>query len=164
MPRHCTVCDHPQRDNIDNLLVKADAFRNIAEHFSLFLGALHRHKSEHIDENLAKAKEAKEASQAGNLLDQLRDLQKKALRILSKAEANQDYRAATSAIREARGCLELLAKLLGELNQRPQVNILVAPEWITLRNVILELLEVYPEARISVSKALESLSNGSHSA
>lgn len=163
MPRHCSVCDHPQRDNIDSLLLKGDSFRNIAEQFSISLGALHRHKSDHIDENLARAKEAQEAAQADSLLDQVRDLQMKALNILSKAEANKDYRAATGAIREARGCLELLAKLLGELNERPQINILIAPEWLSLRTVILEALEPYPDARTSVGKALESL-NGSHSA
>ncbi len=125
--------------------------------------ALSRHKS-HLNELLQKAKEANDVTQADNLLDQVRDLQNKALSILSKAEAEKDYRAATGAIREARGCVELLAKLLGQLNDRPQVNILITPEWKSLRTVILEALQPYPDARISVSRALESLSNGSHSA
>jgi hypothetical protein len=120
--------------------------------------------SEHISETLIQAKEAKEVAQADNLLDQVRDLQKKALNILFKAEAAKDYRAATGAIREARGCLELLAKLLGEITEGQTINVLIAPEWLSLRTVILEALEPYPEARISVSRALESLSNGSHSA
>jgi hypothetical protein len=25
MPRHCTVCDYPQRDNIDGQLIKGDS-------------------------------------------------------------------------------------------------------------------------------------------
>ncbi len=160
MSRRCTICDHPQRVEVDRQLIEAESFRNISERFSISLGALHRHKSDHIDENLAKAKEAQEVAQADNLLDQVRGLQKKALNILSKAEAAKDYRAATGAIREARGCLELLARLLGELNEGQTINILIAPEWLSLRNVILEALEPYPEARISVSTALESLSNG----
>lgn len=164
MARHCTICEHPERVEIDSQIIEGKSFRNITEHFSISLGALHRHKSDHIDENLAKAKEAQEVTQADNLLDQVRDLQKKALSILSKAEAEKDYRAATGAIREARGCLELLARLLGGLKEGQTVNILIAPEWLSLRNVILEALEPYPQARISVSTALESLSNGSHSA
>jgi len=42
-------------------------------------------------------------------------------------------RTALSGIREARGNVELLAKLRGELDERPVVNILVAPQWIALR-------------------------------
>lgn len=164
MPRHCTVCGHPQRDFIDNLLLKGDSIRVIAGQFSLSSSSLQRHKADHLNGTLAKAKEAQEVTQGDNLLDQVRDLQKKALSILAKAEAAKDYRAATGAIREARSCLELLAKLLGELNDRPQINILIAPEWLSLRTVILEALQPYPDAMFSVSRALESLSNGSHSA
>jgi hypothetical protein len=163
MPRHCTVCVHPQRDEIDKILVNGEPYRYIALQYHVSEMSLSRHKS-HLNGLLLKAKNSQEVAQADNLLDDVKDLQNKALSILSKAEAEKDYRAATSAIREARGCLELLAKLLGELNDRPQINILIAPEWITLRNVILEALQPYPEARISISMALESLSNGSHSA
>lgn len=164
MPRHCTICNHPQREKVDGLLLKGDPIRVIAGQFSLSYSSLQRHVSEHISETMKKAKEAQQVTQADNLLDQVKDLQKKALSILSKAEAAKDYRAATGAIREARGCLELLAKLLGELKEGQTINILISPEWLSLRNVILEALESYPEARISVSRALESLSNGSHSA
>jgi hypothetical protein len=164
MPRHCIICDHPERDKIDGFLLKGDSFRVIAGQFSLSSSSLQRHKGEHLNGTLAKAKEVQEVAHADNLLDQVRDLQKKALSILSKAEAAKDYRAATGAIREARGCLELLAKLLGELNEEQTINVLIAPEWLTLRTVILEALQPYPDARISVARALESLTNGSHSA
>jgi hypothetical protein len=153
MPRHCTVCNHPQRDSIEELLLKGDSIRVIAGQFSLSYSSLQRHMSEHISEIMIQAKEAKEVTQADTLLDQVKHLQNKALNILSKAEAAKDYRAATGAIKEARGCLELLAKLLGELNEGQTVNVLIAPEWLSLRNVILEALEPYPQARISVATA-----------
>jgi hypothetical protein len=50
--------------------------------------------------------------------------------------------------------LELLAKLLGDLDERPQINVLVAPEWIQLRTTLLEALRPYPEARTAVLTAL----------
>jgi len=95
-------------------------------------------------------------------LDQVKSLQEKALELLDKAEAENDFKTALIGVREARGCCELLGKLLGELNESQTVNILVAPEWITIRTKILNALDGHPEARISVSKALESL-NGSDS-
>ncbi len=60
MPRHCRVCDHPQREEVDGLLLKGDALRVIAGQFSLSYSSLQRHMSEHISETLIKAKEAQE--------------------------------------------------------------------------------------------------------
>jgi len=106
------------------------------------------------------AQAAEEIAQADDLLEQVRDLQAKALGILSKAEEAGELRTALSAIREARGNLELLAKLLGELDERPQVNLLVSPEWLELRAVIVGALEPYSDARGAVLKAIEGVSNG----
>lgn len=163
MPRICAVCNYPGREEIDRLLVEGEPYRSIAKQFTLSEAAVYRHKG-HLNGALTKAKEAEAVSHADNLLDQVKDLQAKALSILSQAEAKEDYRAATGAIREARGCLELLAKLLGELNDRPQVNILISPEWTQLRTLILEALEPYPQARVAIGEALEGITNGSYSA
>jgi hypothetical protein len=46
--------------------------------------------SEHIPETMIKAKEAQEEAQAESLLDQVKDLQKKALNVPSKAEKAKD--------------------------------------------------------------------------
>ncbi|MDA2918729.1 hypothetical protein MYX76_04435 [Desulfobacterota bacterium AH_259_B03_O07] len=162
MPRICSICQHSNREKINRLLVEGEIFRKIAENFSLSITSLHRHKTEHLPGNLTKAKEAQEIAKADSLLEQVKSLQNRALNILSQAEETGDLRTALGAIREARGNLELLAKLLGELNESQTVNILVVPEWIALRTKILNALDEHPEAKISVSKALES-PNGSDS-
>ncbi len=162
MPRHCTICEHPKKEEIDRQIVNGNTFRNIAKLFSLSAAAVYRHK-EHVSRVLVNAKKAKEIAHADGLLEQVEDLQLRAMNILTKAEAKEDFRAATSAIREARGCLELFAKLVGELKEGQTVNILIAPEWIKLKTVILESLEPFPDAKLAVSKSLERLSNGSNS-
>lgn len=91
----------------------------------------------------------------------MRDLQTRTLNILDAAEQSGDLRTALGAIREARGNLELLGKLAGELQAGQVVNILVSPQWVTLRSVILESLEPFPEARLAVASALERVENGS---
>ncbi len=55
------------------------------------------------------------------------------------------------------GNLELVAKLLGELDERPRINVLVAPEWLQARRTLVEALHQYPEARAAVSGALVAL-------
>jgi hypothetical protein len=106
------------------------------------------------------AQAAEEVAQADDLLSQVRDLQDKALGILDKAEKAGELRTALGAIREARGNLELLAKLLGELDERPVVNLNVSPEWLELRAVIVGALEPHPDARGAVLRALEGADNG----
>ena len=53
--------------------------------------------------------------------------------------------------------LELLGKLLGELDDRPQINVLVSPEWHQVRDTLLLALQPYPEARTSVAERLRLL-------
>lgn len=163
MPRHCTVCDHPQREKIDELLIEGEPYRSIAKQFLLSDAAVYRHKGEHLSKALIKAREVREVAQADTLLEQVQSLQVKTLDILAKAEVAGDLKTSLGAIREARGNLELLAKLLGELNERPTINILVSPEWLELRTLILETLEPFPQARLALSSTLERFGNGSNS-
>ena len=160
MPRSCTVCEHADREAIDRALVGGASNRSVASLYNVSEAAARRHKANHLPAKLVMARAAEEIAQADDLLEQVRDLQAKALGILSKAEEAGELRTALSAIREARGNLELLAKLLGELDERPQVNLLVSPEWLELRAVIVGALEPYSDARGAVLKAIEGVSNG----
>jgi len=168
MPRTCTVCSHPDRPAIDTALIAGEPYRDIARRFRVSKDAVARHKDEHLPAALLTAQEAVEATQADSLLGQLRDLLARAddqyalaRGIVGKAVAVDDLRAATAAlqagngaIREARGCLELLAELEGELDRRPMLTIINNPEWVEIRTIILATLQTHPEARQAVVAAL----------
>jgi len=160
MPRRCTVCDHPERHSIDEALVTGAPYRSVAKRFERSESAVYRHKTEHLPAHLLKAKEVEEAARADDLLDQVRNLQAHALDILERAEKAGDLRTALAAISQARGNLELLGKLAGELDERPVVNLNVSPEWLELRAVMVGALEPYSEARGAVLSALEGAGNG----
>jgi hypothetical protein len=160
MPRRCTVCDHPERPGINEALVTGAPYRSVAKRFGLSESAVYRHKTEHLPAHLLKAREVEEVAQADDLLEQVRYLQGHALDILECAEKAGDLRTALAAISQARGNLELLGKLAGELDERPVVNVLVSPEWLELRAVIVGALEPYSEARGAVLRALEGADNG----
>lgn len=55
------------------------------------------------------------------------------------------------------GQITLLAKLIGELDERPRINLLVAPEWHAVRGELLLALAPFPEARLAVAARLASL-------
>lgn len=154
MPRTCTICTHADRQAIDRALVEGQSFRTIAHQWGVSLDALKRHKRDHLPPSLAKAHQAAQIAHGDDLLSRIEELQRKTLIILAEAEANGDHALALKAIAEARRNLELLAELTHELNRNPQVNVLLSPDWVRVRSLILAALLPYPEARQKVAEAL----------
>ena len=122
MPRRCSVCEHDDLAEINSALASNEPLRTIADRWSVSKMALIRHRNQHLPVSQLKAKEAEEVARADDLFDQVRDLQERALATLDRAEEAQELSTALQAIREARSNLELLAKLLDELDERPQTN------------------------------------------
>src|SRR5215213_2423926 len=160
MPRRCTVCHHPERHSIDGALITGAPYRSVAKRFGLSESSVYRHKTEHLPAHLLKAREVEEAAKADDLLDQVRNLQAHALDILGRAEKTGDLRTALAAISQARGNVELLGKLAGELDERPVVNVLLSPQWVMIRTTMLKALSTYPEARAAVAESLMELDEG----
>jgi hypothetical protein len=160
MPRSCTICAHPKREEIDHHLVGDSSNLSVSSLFGVSESAIRRHKGNHLPAKLVLAEKAAEVAEADNLLAQVQDLQTRTLAILEAAEHTQQHRTALGAIREARSNLELLAKLLGELDDRPQVNVLISTEWLQLRTTIITALERHPQARESVLRAVEGAGSG----
>lgn len=50
--------------------------------------------------------------------------------------------------------IELLAKLTGELDERPEVNVFIDPRWLVARSSLLAALAEHPEALEAVQHAL----------
>jgi hypothetical protein len=126
MPRSCPICDHEDLDEINAALASNERIRTIAERWSVRKTALMRHRNEHLpysaieakeaEAKEAEAKEAEEDALGDDLLDQVRDLQERALATLEEAEEAEELNAALRAIREAKGTLELMTKPLNELD------------------------------------------------
>jgi len=152
----CSICTHPKHFEIEKLLIEGQSERVIANQFSITQGSLHRHKRSHLDENLLKAHELKEMLHADDLLGQIKSLQERAYKNLDLAESERDVKSISMALREARGNLELLARLLGKLQETKVVNVLISPEWMSLKIEILNALSPYPEAREAIVEALQS--------
>lgn len=157
MPRACTLCNHPEREAIDQALAQSTPNRRIAAQYAVTEQAVRRHKQTHLPVLMVKAEEAREMAVADGLLGQVRGLQDRTLTMLRQAEEAGELRTALHAVREARANLELLAKLIGELDDRPQVNVLISPEWLLVRAALVAALEPYPEAKAAVGRRLLEL-------
>jgi hypothetical protein len=157
MGRTCSVCAHPDAFFInEELVLHKQSNRAITRQFGLSKDAVARHR-EHIPRLLVQALEAEEASQADDLLGQVRDLQRRTLAILDGAENDgaDERRTALAAIREARSNLELLGRLAGELQEGTQINLSLNPEFVEFKTLVLLSLEDYPEAREALARAIK---------
>ena len=154
MVRTCTICRHEDRAEVERALVQREPYRHIATRYDVSTGALQRHAREHLPELLAKAHEAEQAARADELLMDVRRLQEKTLLTLQHAEASGEWSVLLRAVREARENIELLARLRGELDMRPVINLVLSPEWLELRALIVGALEPHPEAREAVVHAI----------
>ena len=89
-----------------------------------------------------------------DVVAQRRAINGAALSILKAARDNKDHDLALRAIDRVHKQIELQAKLLGDLDERPQVHLHLSPAWIEVRTVIISALSSYPEARAAVAAAL----------
>jgi|SRR5215211_7624911 hypothetical protein len=132
MPRSCPICDHEDLDEINAALASNERIRTIAERWSVRKTALMRHRNEHLpysaieakeaEAKEAETKEAEEDAPGDDLLDQVRDLQERALATLEEAEEAEELNAALRAIREVKSDLELMTDPLNELDERSVDN------------------------------------------
>jgi hypothetical protein len=143
---------------VDTALVRGEgAFRTIADRFGLSATALKRHKAEHLPTTMVKAQESEDVAHAIDVVKQLKSINGATLQILNEARQTGNSELALKAVDRVQRQVELQAKLLGELDDRPQVNVLLAPEWLTVRTTLLAALAPYPEARAAVAQQLLAL-------
>lgn len=157
MARVCTICEDPEVQEINRRLIRGDSIAGIAREFAVSEDALGRHKAGHIPATLEASPSTLEIANADNLLDELRRARQRTYGLLDKAEEAacvKVYGAPVQYLREIREQIRLLAELEGRLASQPQVNILINPEWIELRTLIVKALEPYPQAREAVVRAL----------
>jgi hypothetical protein len=155
MPRSCAVCIHEKRDEIDREIVSRQPYRALARTFGVSKDSISRHANLHIPETLTKAHAVKEVGRADALLDRVEALVTEAEGLLSYGRGEKQAKAWEGGLRELRKCLELLARVTGELDERLQVNLAVFPEWVVIRSRLLAAVESHPEARGWLVDALD---------
>jgi hypothetical protein len=156
MSRPSSIETHPARKEIEQALLVGESYGTIAKRYGTNKAVLHRHRQT-LPTVIARGVKPEEIERADTLLDQVRKLQAEASSVLDTAKSAGDLQTALKAIAQARACIELLAKLTGELAAQPTINLTVNPVWIETRTVILAALASHPEARADVVKALEAV-------
>lgn len=158
--RPCLTCKHPMKVAIDRDLVTPGVpLIAIAKQYGLHRHALARHRKQCvaslIKAEAVQAHAADEAEHGASLTERVDALYAKADSYLEKMVEAGDFRGATAAVRELRGCLELIGKLHGQIDPGTTINVFNGPAWVTMQTNVLAALALYPDARAAVVRALD---------
>ena len=134
MPRGCKICKNKQVKDIDKAIISGETLQKIADRFDLHPSTISRHKN-HIADKITKASIICDAQEGANVLQKVSGLLKKAHDLLDTAEQSGDIRTAIQAVRETRGCLELLARVSGEMAPE-KLEIMIEPVVNTVVQVL----------------------------
>ena len=155
----CIICHRPDREAIDHAIARGASLREVGNRFDIHHTAVFRHKRDHTPNEIATLNGAHKVHDRGTALARLESLYTTAEKLLTKALKNDtSVNGQVQVVKEVRSCLELIAKLTGELNDRPQtVNLMLAPEWLSVRAALFEALSPHPQALTAVATRLGAL-------
>lgn len=137
----CTICNHPQRLEIDKALVSGESYRSVAKRFGVTDSAVGRHKrGGHIAAQIAKVArkgeikesraikkaveemERREIADVISVLDEIVRLKDRLNALLDRAE-KEGIKEVCMVSGEVRRTLELIAKISGELKDAGAVTV-----------------------------------------
>jgi hypothetical protein len=95
-----------------------------------------------------------------NVVNALLESRERILSIYDDARQTGDMRAAIQALQCEVSQLSLMGKLSGQFSDGAQVNILMNPEFVKLKQMLIKTLEPYPEARVRLSERLMEMNEG----
>jgi len=137
--RSCSICSHPRVSEIDSALLGKTAYRTVAKYFDASESSVYRHAREHLPVGPTRRAPAPAhapvdgVAQAGSaetshpnkpsasathgqgrvdLLGYMVRIQKRTLGILESARTAGRHETALKAVRESRGNIEVIARLL----------------------------------------------------
>lgn len=167
MGRSCSVCAHPQAEQIGGALLAGVSYRDIAKQWPvtatrrrLSISALSRHRRDHISPALTTVRAQREQARVTTIADQVRQLVMEAAEVGVPAKKTGNGSLRLAAIREKRAGLELVARIIGELNPEPQkltINVMSLPEFQDAMAVVLDELGGHPALKTAVAARLRAL-------
>ena len=140
MSQRCSICQDSRVADINNLLADGQSARAIGKALGLGHDSINRHRA-HLNTTLPAG--LVPSSGGDPLAELVESMRPRALTGENPGE-RREYRLA-------------LTQLSQKSSERPPYNVLVDPEWLRLRGILLDALKPYPEARQAVADALDGL-------
>jgi hypothetical protein len=159
--RRCSVCSNSRARELDREVVRGAALNAVSRKYGLSASAVHRHAKTHLTEELRKELLIELKHERVAALDEeinqdrvdissgLQRIIREIEGILNRSKQTGDDQLALTALRDMRGTLLDLARLHGQLQNVTtlQVNVAELPQWVQLRNILIEVFNEIPAAR-----------------
>ncbi len=143
MPRKCTSCLHPKRDEIDLKLFSNGTLRDIAGQYGLSRSSLSRHRR-HLFEKLTMPQ--------AQHLQKLSALEQEFRQVLQQAQTQDDLRTTLAALRD----LTRMAQAIKHARCRDHPLGELLDQY---HDAIFYALVPYPQARQAAARAIEKFSS-----
>lgn len=157
MGQVCRCCSSPHKAAIDEALVAGRSGEDISRSFQVSEASVQRHRVSHLSPALIAIKQRREERHGIKLVDRLESVVAKVENLIEIAEADKQPAMMLAAAKEFRSGVELIARLTGELDERPQVvvNLASSPELAQIISLLMSALAPYPDARIAAANVLD---------
>lgn len=169
----CKVCNHPNLTEIEGDMRANTPLLTMSKKWSVSRESLRRHWKNHLsgqpqepspppsvqpEKKKPPRKPRKPVTRAEKLdvMKELEDLYYEMKDILGEQREDGSTKYAIEAAAKMNQTLTTIAKILGELKE-VEINILVNPQWISMRQVIIDALEPYPDAKRAVLEGVKQI-------
>jgi len=158
----CKLCGYHDRYQIERDIATGSlSMRNAAKLIGCNQSSVNRHMKNHAQEKMQKVTEIAEKlelKETLNVVSALNESHERVIKLFNESIKDGDRRAALLAIEAETRQLSLIAKVTGQTNTRaPQINFILNPQFIKLKNLMVTKLMPFPEARIALSEAFDEL-------
>lgn len=156
---HCQVCGSGQQAEINAALVAGKpTLRRLSTVYGIGEMSLSAHRKNHLSPALV-AVHVDPATTTKTAISRVEGIIARLENYIETAEKAGLSAQALASVRELRATVELLAKLSGELDERPvlTLNLATTKEWVDTRTIILTTLQDYPDALRALADRLAML-------
>ena len=165
----CNCCEHREVNSLNLALARGVSISALSNRFKLGHDSIYRHSKNHLPPQLRAQLVA--GPDLSVDLDQLRTQESQSLlahlialrqRLFAALDTAGEYRDGAMLTRvssQLHQNLELVARLVGDLNVGTHItnNVLVMPQYLELRSALVKALQPFGEARTAVAQVLHQL-------
>jgi len=158
MVTQCKFCNSPEKSALERKIVAGRITRTeAAARIGANPASVTRHMKNHVSALVRGEIIKSDGALALNVTAQIHETHDDVRAIITRAIRKGNDKLALKAIEVELKTIELAAKLSGQLDERPTLNLLLDARYAQLRETIIEKLMPYPEARLALADALEKI-------
>ena len=125
----CTICNHPQRQKIDQALIAGSAtLAALSQEYGLSTSALHRHKA-HLQAKVSRAQDQLQDNLRQGCLFWLSQALEMTMQTAQAAQAEGNVKIVLQAVSQGTRLIKIILKQDLHLDDRLVYEILTSPQW-----------------------------------